>query len=698
MLTKYILTIGGTAYEVPDECLANWDDISFSLKRTDYSGVMRSYSTEFVFVGAARDRLLSAYLDRGFKASANIAVYTLTNTHEWELSHEGELDFSTIQDEDGKLTMNALDNSLAAMLKSKKGQKYEFPVSSFSVEHVSIQRMAFANSAKFILPRQVNEPGIVDARIDESASTIISTEYIEPKDESSGYDGTAVNRFFAMVNKAGAVLNVYVSATVRCWLVPGWHMDVDPSSDEIAHLGIGYYDENIPRYVPWDTLFNNDITRKDCNGIIKNMWIGGSINHRNYNTLDDLKAAAATYSEGLEKGMFGVVGTASYPNEAYWTDNFVYEYMGYGRWVNKGMPGMYYQDRQVSGSSRFSNLVTTHYPMLWLDNGMELLGGVMDITWTDPPRASFAYNAIRPADLLQSIVSSISPGATSSIAEDIDGLLADTYIFPAEILRKISNAKVYSTFQQFVDWMEAVFGYTYRIVGNEVQFLHRSAVFSTDSVKEIENVRDVKYSVNDNLIYSEVDAGYTKKEYSEINGRLEKNFTNYYSTELGTTDRKLSLISKYRADSYGVEFTLRKGEKMSSDTDDNNDEDVFFVHASDRYYSPDNNAVFSPENCVLRNAGFIAAMGNGASVKLVMTSSDGNNSLINVVVEQALFTAGELVFATDDMTEPEELNGLVSLTDGGFSYTGFIKEAKCRFGRRNGMDYSLIVKTITKLW
>ena len=113
MLTKYILTIGSRSYDVPDECLANWDDISFSLRRTDYSGVMRSYSTEFVFVGVIRERLLSEYYTNGFKSSASIAVHALTNTHGWEQLFEAPLDFSTIQDEDRKLTMNAIDNSLA---------------------------------------------------------------------------------------------------------------------------------------------------------------------------------------------------------------------------------------------------------------------------------------------------------------------------------------------------------------------------------------------------------------------------------------------------------------------------------------------------------------------------------------------------------------------------------------------------------
>ncbi|MBR5030504.1 MAG: hypothetical protein IKX63_05325, partial [Muribaculaceae bacterium] len=97
MLTKYILTIGGAAHEVPEECLKNWDDISFSLKRTDYSGVMRSFSTEFVFVGEAYDLLLDAYFTHGVLAEASVAVYTLNNDHTWSKQFESPLDFSTIE-------------------------------------------------------------------------------------------------------------------------------------------------------------------------------------------------------------------------------------------------------------------------------------------------------------------------------------------------------------------------------------------------------------------------------------------------------------------------------------------------------------------------------------------------------------------------------------------------------------------------
>ena len=271
------------------------------------------------------------------------------------------------------------------------------------------------------------------------------------------------------------------------------------------------------------------------------------------------------------------------------------------------------------------------------------------------------------------------------------------------MLRNIPDPKVFTTFGNFADWMEAVFGYTYRVVGNEVQFVHRSEVFDASSVKVIERFRDVKYSVDDGIIYSEVNAGYGKKEYGEINGRLETNFTNYYSTGYSATDRKLSLISKYRADCYGIEFTIRKGEKENETKDDKNDEDVFFLCAEMDSglirYDASKNAAYAPDVCVENNAGLIAAMGNGKAVTLTMTSSDGNNELEDIAIAAgtALFSAGELEFTTDDMNEPAVLDGLVQLDYDGFRYTGFIGEVKARFGRENGFEYTLIVKDITAL-
>ena len=727
MLTKYILTIGSTEYEIPDECLKNWDEIAFSLKRTDYSGVMRSFSTEFVFVGEIKDLLWQAYLADGFKASASVAVYTITDAHEWEERFSSPLDFSTIEISDEALTINALDNALASLLKAKKSQKYEYPVGDFSTTNVNVARMELSNYAGWTFPvsstSYVAPDTYMTALLSENGSQVISNEYIEPCDEIWNYEGSD-NRFFATVKKSGLNATLKLTGYVRCRLCP--YMKT-PGASPGSEIVVTYL--TVTKLVeaegggnsetPVATLTCDDLMHKTIHGVNTNILVN-SILENVYGTLDAMKAEALRrfgsygHISNEYNGIFGIVGSVNdYGSTSYWQLNTVYEYQN-GSWINKGAPENYYQDRNISDGIRGYNGLAT-IPLPAGNNGavlcLKLSGGglymqyaYMTLNWSDPVRSTLSCRGISPLELITKVVRSITGEQTVvTIAEDDAGLIEKTLLVAGEDLRQIYDAKIYTTFGNFADWMEAVFGYTYRMAGDTLEFVHRSAVFEDNVVKTIENYRDLSYAVVDDLIYSQVEAGYAKKEYGEIDGRLETNFTNYYTTGYTLTDKKCSLISKYRADRYGVEFTARKSE---SDTkDDKADEDVFFIRfvtnssSGVNNYQPSYQSAFAPSVCVDNNKAFIAVVGNGAEVTLTMTSSDGNNGLSNITIpaDTALFTAGELEFTTDDMEMPSDINALVQLDYKGFRIKGFIKEAECRFGKRNGVEYTLIVKEITEI-
>lgn len=727
MLTKYILTIGSTEHEIPDECLKNWDEIAFSLKRTDYSGVMRSFSTEFVFVGDIKDLLWDLYLTDGFLASASVAVYTITNTHTWVKQYESSLDFSTIEIENEAMSINALDNALASKLKSKKSQKYEYPVSDFSVKRVNMNRILMRNNGVYSFMHSDNPDGDVTTLLNESGSTIISKEYIELSSEVRGSDAIPddlpAQEFFAKVVKSGLYVSLQMKGYVRCYFCPYTkdptitlvtHPDVDISYLRVKTIEEAQGGGNTRTFV--GTLICDDIQSKIIHGSNMNILVN-SIKENVFSNLNALKAVAeARWGSHMGpefNGVFGVVGTHNDPcYSQYWEENIIYEFQN-GQWLHKGQAKNYYQDRDIRSfgvggyfGSTTINVQSGHdntYIGLELEGKMYFQYASMNVDWDDPIKESVSCRGINPQELAQKLVDSIAgEGFTVSIAEDAAGMLANTLIMPGEELRRIANAKIYTTFGNFADWMEAVFGYTYRMIGNELQFVHRSAVFNPTVVKEIENTRDVKFEIADDLIYSQVEAGYSKKDYGEIDGRLETNFTNYYTTGYELTDKKCSLISKYRADRYGVEFTIRKGE---SDTkDDKADEDVFFVRYVEasggvNTYNPSSMSSFAPDVCATNNQAFIAVLGNGKAVALSMTSSDGNNGLTDIAIaaNTALFSAAELEFSTDDMDLPAELNALVQIDHNGFRFKGFIKEAEARFGRLNGVEYKLIVKDITAI-
>lgn len=700
MLTRYTIKIGsGTEQVIPDECLKNWDEISWTIKRTDYSGVMRSFSTEFVFCGVIADAIFEEYLSNGFNSSAVVAVYTITNNHTWEKQFEAPLDFSTLEKEDGYININALDSSLAALIKSKKGQKYEIPVSELKTSDVKIERIEIANSAKHIFVySDTLQTGVVNLTFNESQSSIISKEYAEFYNQNSG------NTLYAKIIKTGVSnMRVNVQGVVRCPFTQGYDIVGEPLyPTKIAQMKVRSITEDPSTggniYKDLAIITDNDLLHKVVNGATQTTIVGGS-KRSVYPTLAAMTAAAGY----LFPGKFGVVGVSSDVNsQEYYENNTIYEYDG-TRWVNKGKAKGYYQDRSINKNSALPEpeLHAETYLRLEITGGsMRFMYGIMNSEWSDPTRTTFTCRGIHPESLIENIVHKFSPNASVSIVYDEGSLLSKTYIMCGEELRRIPNAKVYTTFDNFCSWIEAVFGYTYRINSdNEIQFVHRSEVFIDNVEKVIGEVRDVKYSVQSNLLYTEVDAGYAKKDYGEIDGRYEHNFTDYFSTGITVTDKKMTLQSKYRADGYGVEFTARKSE--SETTDDKADEDVFFVYAYEAdgvlTYRLSNQEVYRPSVCVVNNGRYIAALGNGEPVTLTMTASDGHNMLASIVVDNALFSAGEVELHTDDITLPADPNGMVQFDHGGYRYTGFIGEAECRYGRVSGIDYTIIVKDITEL-
>ena len=124
MLTKYILTIGSEKHEISSAQVRNWDQLLCAYSRKDFNGIVRSFSSKFEFVNEAYDLLLDLYLTEGVRASAVLALLTITDRWEWEIQFEAPLDFSTISWDAYVLSIAAIDNSLAAFISANKSTKY----------------------------------------------------------------------------------------------------------------------------------------------------------------------------------------------------------------------------------------------------------------------------------------------------------------------------------------------------------------------------------------------------------------------------------------------------------------------------------------------------------------------------------------------------------------------------------------------
>ena len=127
MFYKCELLVGGYVYPVTEH-IKNWDEITVSFKRNDYDGVVRSFTDKFEFVKGARHLLMDEYKKNYLKASANIVISTRNNSWTWTERFRCALNFSTLSDDGFVCSLNAVDDSVAAIIKARKGVQYEYSI------------------------------------------------------------------------------------------------------------------------------------------------------------------------------------------------------------------------------------------------------------------------------------------------------------------------------------------------------------------------------------------------------------------------------------------------------------------------------------------------------------------------------------------------------------------------------------------
>lgn len=652
-MIKCELIVGGYSYRVTDDVM-NWDDIVVSVKRGDYDGVVRSFSSKFEFVNSAHALLKKQYRENYLDAAATVVMSRRNNSWKWNELFRCTLDFSTYEDSGNVISINAVDDSLASLIKAKKGTEYEYSVNAVKEEN------------------QLYYDGL---KMRESVGWKASGDVIDgSKDVLVSIHSDIYSRFFPLYECS-------IDRSVGRYFVSGSTNDARVNGAPESYMLMATEDGGCDLFVslsievPAGKYLSMELVRMKRDG-------------------SKIKLAGA--SVGMEA-----------PNRKLWLTFGMYIVMS-------------------EGDRFFVSYSSQHDFSVRISDDSAFFAG-----WNSRVRATY-LNVVNPTILLNRLLKSMNDGADGLIGEiDVVGndRLMKCMIVAAESARGINAAKLYSSFDKFADWMEAVFGYVYDISGNRVTFKHREKYFTDDVVKEVVEFDDFSYSVNPSLIYSRVRVGYDKQDYDSVNGRDEFRFTNTFSTGMTLTDNSLDLISSYRADAYGFEFLVQKQGEDTTDTDSDND--VFFVgvelirkqtvlpggiatilhqyelvrgreYAISGVISPETmfNAMYSPRSMLLANKGFIGC----CTSKLTYTSGEGNSDAViggvkekdDVLIskEERIITVGELSFSTPEFEIPDNQNGLVSLTKNKEKYVGYIQKASMNTGREECTKFTLAVKRI----
>lgn len=643
------LLVGGNVHDVTND-LVNWDDVEMSFKRNDYDGVVRSFSTKFEFSGGAYSLLLREYQSNYLKSSATIVFYVRNNS--WLLNEKFRcaLDYSTFTYTDISCEINAVDNSLASLIKAKKGTQYEYLVSELKeAEPLYYDRL------------------MMDSKIDWTVPS-------DTEDSSVSYEMT-------------------MGTAERYYTVPFYILSSEIATKNIIEV----FDSSLNTYTALDELHKNYFIKNISDrSISMNLKLGIK-----------LKISATM-------GSFLSFLCVKY-NETSKEEKKIYE-------ISKMKTDPIYVitiNENIVLEPQESLIIYFNYPYIpvnipttatFYDMSTPLTISFME---RDTPAN---IGVIKPTTLLNRLLKSIT-GDNSVIGEitsTTDARLDKTVIAPAESIRGIPNAKIYTSYTKFANWMSSVFGFVPVIGDNKVTFVHRDTLFQDKLVKDLkDDTVDLNYNVSSSMIYSRLKVGYDKQDYDSVNGRDEFHFTNEYTTGITLTENVKELISPYRADAYGIEFlVVKRGEDT---TDNDSDSDIFFVGAElegEKYklvrsgytisgvISPSTmfNAMYSQRYMIKANARYLAAFAE----KLSFASSDGNSDVeINGVREtndialgNRLFTVGELSVETGDQGTPSDLSGYIRIEKNGNVYKGFVKSVSYNHGKAKPVKYSLIVKSV----
>lgn len=677
MFYRCELLINGLRYRVTDD-LENWDEVKASFKRNDYDGVIRTFSNKFSFAGDARRLLLKQYDEDYLNASASIIISTRNNSWLYNERFSCALNFSTLQDNGRILQINAVDDSVASMIKAKRGTQYEYPVEEVkSPIPLVYDGLELSESAKWLSTGDIYNGEIGDLLDNDKYVYANFSSNWQPMQLYT--EATDIN-----IGNATEILDQSYMAFQDQYL------------DGDGNVADGYKDEN--------TIVT----------ALKSVKLSVDINFNFFIRYQSL-AWGSAHGVALRLAKIGTDNkTTTVIIEHFWTT-----------------PEETLQEKEYS----------EHFDVP-LDKGEKLVlmcklectligGGSARVYYpmSSDSRVTVSWknrinpvemDVIKPDTLLNRLLKSINgekDGLTGVIEGTGDRRLDNCMLLAAESARKIPGAKIYTSFTKFASWMSYVFGYAYDISGNTITFRHRGKYFSDDVVKKIDDLSDYEMKVNSALVYSRIRIGFDKQDYDTANGKDEFRFTNEYTTGVTMTDNSLEMISPYRADAYGIEFLA---DKIGEDTTDNeSDTDLFMVgvksdssglkYILNRDYlmggvlSPDTmfNAMFSPSSMVLANEAYI-----GSSVEmLTFASSDGNSDVgidgmgesRDIILSKRMFTVAEVEFETSDVELPEDLTGIVEFEHQGKVIQGYYQQADYNFTKSQSSKVTLIVKNSNSL-
>lgn len=660
-----------------------WKKIQLQNNRNGtYFALDRSFSVPLEYVKDGAQILKYIYTNFGVEAKVSMAIaeqklfFDATHYgHYYTLLYKGEIDLANYKHEGTKVTVNIMEGGLVKLIKAYENTKVEIPVDVPDAVEILMDGIELKQSASFI----VLDPSADDFNGNHSVPlTLLAQEAID---------------------------NINIKSVERVQL--GGNSASD-QNNKLANDQLWFYraSTNTPVGIKW----NFNMTAQLAPGITPNPAVRLWLAVRNIRDDGSLVGPQTILNEFIgplnayRKNNFS--GTATITGIE--VDSSLYLFMG----IN------------VTGASG-DRVVSFFY-----DNNKPYDFEITGATYRH--RASI-IKGLRPLYVFQQLISKISDGAyipQSTFLDSIKGVVVTC----GDAIRGIPGAVIKTSLRDFFQSYNSDFGIAMGMIGNTLRLEEKAYWVQYTDIIDLGEVSKLKHTPATDLLINNIKIGTPNQDYDDVNGKEEFNTTHEYSAPITRIAKDLNLISVYRKDCYGIEFT-RLNLDGKTTTDDDSDNDVFMIHIRDfqqingtwlldrslnvgatGLLTPSTvfNLYLTPARGIRRNGNYIRSLFYKLDAKyLKFQTTDKNNAVVAggitenadiqiASLDPALFSCNYLEFEVGLKFNPFDLLALNPLkafagTWAGFSFVGIPNKISFQPGDNAPQTFQLLASPLTDL-
>lgn len=423
-LNSYVVMVGDDdCYDVSND-VTNWQQLKQSYTRKNLGGVVKNYGSKIEFTGKAYELLVELWRSQYVHARAAFAIHVIDNSWEYHEAWQCPLDFATLTYDGHKVSVNCTEVSAASLIKSNGGTKSSYSVSALRSEYrLLYDRVISNNEAQFMLMGETT---------DNPSETLVVNDVYDtsyPRAKLPLYrvdDGSSIAPHTANVTLQNQEKSFGTTETYFL------------KAEEDCTISFDFRGLKIRVLTSWSTSIDGRVRFMLVRRSLKQYQEGGSYwsyypQEWKYVDLDQDWSLDCSINENISLKAGDMVGFAV-DIEA-----------------RNGITGDY-GGRGFSGGDR-----------IYMNNAR----GFIKWNTRDEP---IDINVIEPTSLLHRILRTVADGKAyidGEISSTIGGVtnarLTGTKMLAAESIRGFQDAQIHTSFNQFASFMEAVFGYVYRI-------------------------------------------------------------------------------------------------------------------------------------------------------------------------------------------------------------------------------------------